>query len=63
MANHVMQDAVSGPRGFIPDFWAPNPHIGPPPRLDPPDARCPYLELPPDENGAPRRPPLAAPPL
>ena len=63
MANHVMQSVVSGPRGFIPISGRPDPHIGPAPRLDPPDVRCPYLELPPYENGAPRRPPLAAPPV
>ncbi|MFH0938947.1 MAG: DUF6785 family protein [Planctomycetota bacterium] len=63
VANHCLEDLSSGERGFIPDFWAPNPHIGLTPRLDPPDARCPYLELPSHKDGAPRRTPMDSPPV
>lgn len=52
----------AGERALVPDFWAPNPHIGPVPRIEPPDGRCPYLELPPEEDGTPRPAPQDPPP-
>ncbi|HYF47763.1 MAG TPA: DUF6785 family protein [Planctomycetota bacterium] len=56
VAHHFLDGSEAGRRGWISDIWAPNPHIGLLPRLDPPDARCPYLELPPMDNGTARRP-------
>jgi hypothetical protein len=63
MANHCVEGLENGRRGMIPDFWAPNPHIGMVPKLDPPDPRCPYLELPNKEDGSPSRAPLPPPPV
>jgi hypothetical protein len=63
IGNHVFSRVEGGEKGLVPDLWAPNPHIGYVPLLDAPDARCPYVEIPPKEDGTPRRKPLDPPPL
>ncbi|MBI3831149.1 MAG: hypothetical protein HY291_16640 [Planctomycetes bacterium] len=62
IANHFLESVEGGRRGIVPDLWAPNPHLGLVLKLNPPDARCPYVELPPDDEGQARRPALEPPP-
>ncbi|MFC1479412.1 hypothetical protein ACFL6F_02340 [Planctomycetota bacterium] len=50
IGNHVFNRVEAGEKGLVPDFWAPNPHIGYVPLLDTLDARCPYVELPPQRR-------------
>ncbi len=62
VAHHFLEQCEGGRKGIVPDVWAPNPHLGLLPKLNPPDARCPYVELPSSDSGTPRRPALEPPP-
>jgi len=61
VANHFLDSVDGGRDGIVPDLWAPNPHLGVALKLDPPDARCPFIYLPDKDDGTPRRAPEAPP--